>query len=245
MSSAFPVHVERPGPLVEEGEPGGVRRAHRALRAVDLVEHRRVQRAGEQVGRHEVGPPVPHPRRSGDRVHHTLDTRTHPLRRRASPGAGSRIGGTGEVEQMRALGVVELQSPGQRVEHALRRSLQVAALQARVVLDGHARQLGHLGPAQARHPTTADGGQAGLLGRDPGPPRRQELAHLAPVVHAGHATTAVRDRGSPCRYPRPRRRAALLAGAIDSARWPLPLRGRRPRYRPRTSVITAAPSAGR
>lgn len=110
---------------------------------------------------------------------------------------------------MRALGVVEQQGTGDGVEHALRQTLEVAALEARVVLHRHACDLGHLAAAQPLHPAAAaKGRQARLLRRDPGPPRGQELAHLAPVVHplvhADDATGADHGQGVPAVTPHSR-----------------------------------------
>ena len=96
-----------------------------------------------------------------------------------------RVGGAGEVEQVGALGLVELQRAGQPFEHELGDAADVAALQALVVLDADTGQRGDLLAAQARHAPLAVGRQAGLLGRDLRPPRGQELGDVAVVIHQG------------------------------------------------------------
>ena len=70
-------------------------------------------------------------------------------RRRAR--RGGRLRGAGEVEQVRALGLVELQRAGERLEHALGDAAHVAALEARVVRDADAGEHRDLLAAQPRH----------------------------------------------------------------------------------------------
>jgi hypothetical protein len=93
-----------------------------------------------------------------------------PLERAAPPSRGAGAGGAGEVEEVGALGVVEAQRVGERLEDAVGGAGGVAALQALVVLDADAGQRGDLLAAQPGHPPLAVAGQAGLLGRDPGAP---------------------------------------------------------------------------
>ena len=93
------------------------------------------------------------------------------------------LGGAREVEEVRALGVVELQRARQRVEHAVGRSGQVAAFQARVVRDAHAGEDGDLLAPQAGDAARAVVGQADVGGLEPGSPGGQELADLAARVH--------------------------------------------------------------
>ena len=71
---------------------------------------------------------------------------------------------------MGALGVVELERPGQCLKHALGGAAHVSAFQARVVRNAHAGQDRDLLAAQAGNATSAVGRQPGLLGRDPGAP---------------------------------------------------------------------------
>ena len=84
---------------------------------------------------------------------------------------------------MGPFGVVELQGPGDRVEHLGRDPGQGAAFQLGVVLDADPGQGGDLDAAQPGHPAGADVGQPGLLRGDPGAPRDEELADLGTVVH--------------------------------------------------------------
>ena len=65
---------------------------------------------------------------------------------------------------MGALGVVELQGADERLEHAVRDALRVAALEPRVVLDADAGEQRDLLAAQPRDaPVTAVRRQARLL----------------------------------------------------------------------------------
>jgi hypothetical protein len=84
---------------------------------------------------------------------------------------------------VRALGVVELERPGQRLEHQLGDAADLAALQAPVVVDAHAGQRRDLLAAQAGDPSPAVGRQAGLLGRDLRPPGGEELGDVVGGVH--------------------------------------------------------------
>ena len=79
-------------------------------------------------------------------------------RRRGRAPAG--LGGAGEVEEVGALGVVELERPGQCLQHALGGAAHVSAFQARVVLDAHAGQDRDLFAAQSGNATSAVGRQA-------------------------------------------------------------------------------------
>ena len=103
-------------------------------------------------------------------------------------GAGA-VRGLGEVEQVRAFGVVELQGPGECVEHRWRHPAEEAAFQFGVVLDADPGQRGDLAAAQPRDAALPDVGQAGLLRGDLGPAREQELADLGAVVHLYDATS--------------------------------------------------------
>ena len=84
---------------------------------------------------------------------------------------------------MRALGLVELQRPGQRFEHELGDAADLAALQAPVVLGADAGQRRDLLAAQARHAPLAVARQAGLLGRDLRPAGGEELGDVVGGVH--------------------------------------------------------------
>src|SRR5207302_9040316 len=107
--------------------------------------------------------------------------------------------GTGEVEQVGALSVVELERPGQRLQHALRYPAHVSALQARVVRNAHTGQDGDLLATKPGHPATTEGAQPRLLGRDPGATRGEEVADLLLRVHKVQRrpdSTPVGDRAS-------------------------------------------------
>ena len=105
----------------------------------------------------------------------------------AGPAAGARRrpGGAGEVEQVRALGLVELQAARERFEHAFGDAAQVAALHLGVVVDADAGEHRRLFAAQAGDAAgVAEDGQAGLLRGDPRSARGEELADLVPGLHA-------------------------------------------------------------
>jgi hypothetical protein len=84
---------------------------------------------------------------------------------------------------MRALGVVELERSGQRLEHELRNAADLAALQAPVVVGADAGQGRDFLATKARHPPLAVAGQADLLGCDLRPPRGEELGDVAGGIH--------------------------------------------------------------
>ena len=170
----FPVEVEGGGARVQEHEPGGVHGPGRG------DEHLRVQRVAERVAGEDVEPVVADERgATGDRVEDLLHRGTHLLLGAARAARGKDgLRGAGQVEQVRALGVVELQRAGERVEHAVGDAAHVAALQARVVRDADAGQHGHLLAPQAGHAARPVGRQPGLLRADPPAARGQELADL-------------------------------------------------------------------
>jgi hypothetical protein len=67
----------------------------------------------------------------------------------------ARARGPGEVEQVLPLGVVEVQGPGDRVQHGLRRPGDLTSFDAGVVLDADVGQQSDFSPAQTGHPTVA------------------------------------------------------------------------------------------
>ena len=94
----------------------------------------------------------------------------------------------GQVEQVLTLGVVELQSTGERVQHAVGGSDEAAPFESDVVVRRDPGEHGDLFAAQPRDAAVAAvGGQPGLLRGDAGTPGRQKLAYLAPVVHDDQA----------------------------------------------------------
>jgi hypothetical protein len=104
------------------------------------------------------------------------------LHRARALGRGG-IPGAREVEQVRALGVVQLKRASESFEHELGGAADVPAFQALVVLEAHARQRRDLLAAQPGHAPLAVGGQTGLLGRDPRPAGGQELGDVVGGVH--------------------------------------------------------------
>ncbi len=92
---------------------------------------------------------------------------------------------------MGALGVVELERPSQRFEHALGSAAEVSAFESRVIRDAHAGQDGDFLTAQSGNPAAAVGRQSCLLGRDPGAAGEEELADLLLWLHEPSVKTAV------------------------------------------------------
>ena len=102
-------------------------------------------------------------------------------------------GRAGEGEEVVALGVLEVQRVGERVEDALGGAAEAAALHAHVVVDRDAGEHGDLLAAQPCDPTVAAvRRQPGLLGRDPGAAGAEEVTDLRAQVHGGHAPTVGR-----------------------------------------------------
>ena len=88
---------------------------------------------------------------------------------------------------MVALGAVELQGTGECLQHRVRDAGRVAALETGVVVDADPGEERHLFAAQTRDAalTGAIGAEPCLLGSELCAAARQELAELAPGVHAG------------------------------------------------------------
>jgi hypothetical protein len=161
--------------------------------------HLRIQRAPELVGGKDVQAVVLDDRRcAGHRVEHALHARPHLLRCAAARALGRRVRCACEVEQVGAFGVVELERPGERFEHAVGGAGDVSAFQARVVLDADAGQGGDLLAAQPRNAATAVGRQPCLLGRDPGAAGGEELADLLLGLHEAQVRPGSRPSGGPC-----------------------------------------------
>src|SRR3954447_8873866 len=178
---ALPVAVERGRALGgQEDEPRQVRGPGRT------IEHRRVQGTAERVRGQDVEPAVADERRrAGHRVEDPLHARPDLRLCPAAGGARARgVPDAGEVEQVRALDVVELQRDGDGVEHPVGGAADGALLQARVVVDA---QAGHLGDLLAAQPGNASvaavEGEAGPLRGDLRAPAGEEVPHLGPVVH--------------------------------------------------------------
>ena len=95
-----------------------------------------------------------------------------------------RLCGAGEIEEVGALGVVELESAGQCLEHAVGDPGRVTALQAGVVRDAHAGQDGDLLAAQSRNAAAAVRDQPRLLRGDPAAAGGEEVADLLLGLHS-------------------------------------------------------------
>jgi hypothetical protein len=103
----------------------------------------------------------------------------------------------GQLMQVRQTVGVQPQGPGQRSEYLRGRIPIAALLQPDQVLLAHPRQRGKLGPAQARHPTSATVRQTDVFGADQGATRLQVLTES---VIAGHSRTVARP--APAGMPR-------------------------------------------
>ena len=107
-------------------------------------------------------------------------------RRVAAPGPAARA----RSNRLLPLRLVELERTGDRVQHVLGRAPDAAALELRVVLLRDPGQLGDLAATKARDPAApTERGETDLVRRDPGPPRDQEVTHLAAVLHGHHGTS--------------------------------------------------------
>src|SRR6266540_2264902 len=105
--------------------------------------------------------------------------RRHPTRR--GPGSGR----PDQVEQVGALGLVELERTADSLEDIIRHAAGVAALEARVVLHAGPRQQRDLLAPQTRHPALAAiERQTRTMRRDLRAARREELKDLACAAHA-------------------------------------------------------------
>src|SRR5437588_9149285 len=97
---------------------------------------------------------------------------------------GALFRGAHEIDEVAALDLIELQSPGDGVKNVLGHTADGAALELCVVLDADPREHGDL---LATHPADAPAGavaaQPGLLGRDAPPTAGKELADLAAGSH--------------------------------------------------------------
>jgi hypothetical protein len=110
----------------------------------------------------------------------------------AAPGPGedvSAVGGVRQVQQVGALGVIELQHAGDCFEDGRGDAGEIASLEFGVVLDAHVGQRSDLTAAQPGHTPSGSCRQSCLLGADLRSPRGEELADLLTVVHAFDGTT--------------------------------------------------------
>src|SRR5439155_968892 len=169
---------------VEEDE---ARRVRGAVRAVEVL---RVEGTTESVGGENVHPSVAHKRRRcSHRVEHALHARPHLLLRRPTTCPRYSVRTTREVEEMRALGLIELKRPRERCQNCLGDPARVATLETRVVVDADPGEKRNLFPAESWNASvTSIGAQTRLVRRDLRSPGGQELTDLAPRVHGMRVT---------------------------------------------------------
>ena len=99
---------------------------------------------------------------------------------------------------MGPLGFVEPQGVGDRVEHGIGNAVEVAPLEAGVVVAADAGEERDLFPAEPGDATVASPcRQTGLLRGDVGAAGGEELSDLAAVVHGCDATACCRVEGGP------------------------------------------------
>jgi hypothetical protein len=115
--------------LIEERESGAVGRLLRAL------EQRRVEGVPEPVGGEVVHPRVANERRRAHRVKDPLNRRADALPAWGAPPRDRRVRSPSEVEEVGALGIVELERPGERLEHAVGHTADVPAFKPPVVVN--------------------------------------------------------------------------------------------------------------
>ena len=166
-------------------------------------EHGSEQRFTQGIGGEEIQAPVVD---DGRQLGHSGEDARHAgselLGRGRAPGADCGAGGVGEVGQVSALRLVQLQCAGEGVEHALGDAAEVAPLESGVVLDTHAGEVGHLTAAQALHaPVAAVVLQPGPLRGQLGPPGAEKGVDLIAVVHRSKARAVSSDEGCPVSTP--------------------------------------------
>ena len=185
-----PVAVQLAGVRVEEQHAGEVRPVGRALRRVE-VEMPGQQQMPQRVPGQDLVAAAHDDGRDGA---HGVDQAD-----RARPGAiglggapAAAGGGTGEVVQMQPLVVVEVQRPGDRVDHRFRGVRGLALFEAGVVRGRYAGELGQLLTPQARHPARTVGRDPDVLGGQLGPAAAQELAEFARAGRLVHIPIVAR-----------------------------------------------------
>lgn len=183
VAEEFPVGVEVAGGRVEEVEAGQVGLV------LAMGEQIGVEGPGERIGGENVRAAVAHdcgPR--GDGVESPLQAAVRCALAAGGPAPGpgegvGAVGGLGQMQEMGALGVVQLQRAGDGLEDGGGGTGQVAPFEFRVVLDAHVGQCGDLTPAQSGHAPSRFGRQVDLLRGYLRSPRGEELADLLTVVH--------------------------------------------------------------
>ena len=123
-----------------------------------------------------------------------------------------------EVEQVRTLGLIELESAAHAIEHVIGDAARVAALEPRVVLGADAGEQGDLLAPKACDPAMSTvGRQARALGRELRPPRGQKFADLFWVTHRGHRTPIQGGLGGTPSTPIARAFLAVMGRWLDGA----------------------------
>ena len=115
---------------------------------------------------------------------------------RTSPRHGGLPHRAREVEQVRGLGLVELERARDRAEHLVGDALEAAALEAGVVVDAHPGEHRHLLAAQPgtrRYPPPGRFTRSGLIFAL----RDRKVADLLTLVHAATVRRAVAARTGP------------------------------------------------
>jgi hypothetical protein len=119
-----------------------------------------VEGAAQLVRAEDVEASVADERRHArQRVEHLLHGRPDLLSRTSAAPRGDRVRGAREIEQVAALSLVELERARERFHDAFGDAAEVAALEARVVVDGNPGEQRHLLPAETRN--TAGAGAVG------------------------------------------------------------------------------------
>jgi len=93
------------------------------------------------------------------------------------------LGCAGEVVEVAAFSVVELQGAGECFKDAVGHAVHVAAFQACVVGDADSSENSCLFTTQSGYASASVGDQSGLLGCDPGTARGEELLDLLLGFH--------------------------------------------------------------
>ena len=108
----------------------------------------------------------------------------------------------GEVVEVKAFGVVELQGAGECIEHAVGGAAKVAALEPYVVIDADLGEPGDLIATQAGNaPFVAAHGYTGRLWRQSRAARGEELPDLVTAVHAAEHRRTPRPAARKPRTP--------------------------------------------
>lgn len=193
IGAPLPVGPEFLAGRVEEHEARVVGRAVPCEQR--RVEDGCVQRASQRVGGQDVEARVAYVgRHVGHRVQQPQDRGPYACRGHRGPSA-RRCRRAGEVVEVGAFGLVQLECAREGVEHGVRSAGEVPAFEPDVVVHAHAREQGDLLAAEAGDTTvSAVDRQPGLLRGDPCPPCAQELADLGrrgPPAGVSHARVPV------------------------------------------------------